>query len=54
VGSVVSGTLSPMLNESIGSALVRTGAGELSVDGARAALKLTPVKPPFVPLPPKP
>jgi aminomethyltransferase len=54
VGEVVSGTLSPVLNESIGSALVRTGAGELSVDVRGTALKLTPVKPPFVPLAPKP
>ena len=54
VGEVVSGTLSPVLNESIGSALVRTGAGELSVDVRGAALKLMPVKPPFVPLAPKP
>ncbi len=53
VGEVMSGTLSPMLNESIGSALVKSGAGELSVDVRGAALKLTPVKPPFVTLPGK-
>lgn len=54
VGEVVSGTLSPVLNESIGSALVRAGAGELSVDVRGTALKLAVVKPPFIPLPPKP
>ena len=53
VGEVMSGTLSPILNESIGSALVRTGAGELSVDVRGTALKLTPTKPPFVTLPAK-
>ncbi|MFT3828248.1 MAG: glycine cleavage system aminomethyltransferase GcvT [Opitutaceae bacterium] len=53
VGEVKSGTLSPVLNESIGSALVATGAGELSVDVRGTPLKLTAVKPPFVPLPAK-
>lgn len=53
VGEVMSGTLSPILNESIGSALVKTGAGELSVDVRGTALKLTPIKPPFVTLPAK-
>jgi aminomethyltransferase len=53
-GAVVSGTLSPILNESIGSALIRSGAGPLSVDVRGAVLKLTAVKPPFVPLPAKP
>ena len=53
VGEVMSGTLSPILNESIGSALVRTGAGELSVDVRGSTLKLTPTKPPFVTLPAK-
>ena len=59
-GQVVSGTLSPILNEAIGSALVAAAslspealakAGALAVDirGARIALQL--VKPPFVPLP---
>jgi aminomethyltransferase len=59
VGTVVSGTLSPILNESIGSALVSSAAlpaagGEvpspLQVDirGARVGLRL--VKPPFVEL----
>jgi aminomethyltransferase len=54
VGAVVSGTLSPVLNESIGSALVRRGAGALAVDVRGATLNLTAVKPPFVLLPPKP
>ncbi|MGH7997365.1 MAG: glycine cleavage system aminomethyltransferase GcvT [Opitutaceae bacterium] len=52
VGRVLSGTLSPMLNEAIGSALVGAAAsgGPLAVDirGARLALHL--VKPPFVEL----
>lgn len=52
VGQVVSGTLSPMLNEAIGSALVRTPAisEPMGVDirGARVNLRL--VKPPFVSL----
>lgn len=54
VGEVVSGTSSPMLNESIGSALVKTGATDLSVDVRGDSIKLTTVKPPFIPLPPKP
>jgi aminomethyltransferase len=54
VGEVISGTMSPILNEAIGSALVRTGAADLSVDVRGDAIKLTAVKPPFVPLPPKP
>lgn len=52
VGQVVSGTLSPMLNEAIGSALVETPAagGPFAVDirGQRVELQL--VRPPFVPL----
>jgi glycine cleavage system T protein (aminomethyltransferase) len=52
VGRVLSGTLSPILNEAIGSALVATAAatGPLTVDirGAQIALQL--VKPPFVAL----
>lgn len=52
VGRVVSGTLSPLLNEAIGSALVSSTAitSPLSVDirGARVHLHL--VKPPFVAL----
>ena len=52
VGLVVSGTLSPILNEAIGSALVTAAAATqpLTVDirGTRIGLQL--VKPPFVPL----
>ena len=52
VGRVLSGTLSPMLNEAIGSALVDVAslASPLEVDirGTRIALQL--VKPPFVAL----
>lgn len=56
VGTVVSGTLSPTLGESIGSALVASaGAGrELAAEVRGARLPLHRVKPPFVPLPPKP
>ena len=52
VGRVVSGTLSPMLNESIGSALVNAGAADqpLAVDIRGAKVDLQLVKPPFVPL----
>ena len=52
VGRVLSGTLSPMLNEAIGSALIDTpaAAGPLEVDIRGAAIALQPVKPPFVPL----
>jgi len=53
VGEVKSGTLSPVLNEAIGSALVKAGATELSVDVRGTAIKLTPVRPPFVTLPAK-
>lgn len=52
VGRVLSGTLSPILNEAIGSALVDTGAAssalEVDIRGTRLPLKV--VKPPFVPL----
>jgi aminomethyltransferase len=52
VGEVLSGTLSPILNEAIGSALVDASAAEspLEVDirGARVGLRI--VKPPFVEL----
>jgi aminomethyltransferase len=52
VGTVVSGTLSPILNEAIGSALVASAAAvaPLAVDirGTKLALKL--VKPPFIEL----
>ncbi|MEO0055074.1 MAG: hypothetical protein RLZZ50_1021 [Verrucomicrobiota bacterium] len=52
VGRVLSGTLSPLLNESIGSALIETGAavGPLSVDIRGTMLALHAAKPPFVPL----
>lgn len=51
-GRVLSGTLSPLLNEAIGSALVDSAAagGALSVDIRGASIALNPVKPPFVPL----
>ncbi|MFI5337028.1 MAG: glycine cleavage system aminomethyltransferase GcvT [Opitutales bacterium] len=52
VGTVVSGTLSPMLNEAIGSALVDAAAahGQLQVDIRGTKLNLALIKPPFVPL----
>ena len=52
VGRVVSGTLSPILNEAIGSALVNTSAAStpLAVDIRGVKLNLTLVKPPFVEL----
>jgi len=52
VGRVLSGTLSPILNEAIGSALVTTAASAqpLSVDIRGARLNLHLVKPPFVEL----
>jgi aminomethyltransferase len=52
VGRVLSGTLSPMLNEAIGSALVDSAAvaAPLHVDLRGAAVNLQLVKPPFVPL----
>jgi aminomethyltransferase len=52
VGVVVSGTLSPIINEAIGSALVDSAAirGPLQVDIRGAKLNLSLVKPPFVPL----
>lgn len=51
-GRVVSGTLSPILNEAIGSALIDAALadGPLSVDIRGTAIALLPVKPPFVPL----
>jgi len=52
VGRVLSGTLSPILNEAIGSALIATGEIsrplEVDIRGARIHLQL--VKPPFVEL----
>ena len=52
VGRVLSGTLSPLLNEAIGSALVATPAASqpLAVDIRGAKLPLQIVTPPFVPL----
>ncbi len=52
LGRVLSGTLSPLLNEAIGSALIESGAalGSLHVDIRGAAVPLHVVKPPFVPL----
>lgn len=52
VGRVVSGTLSPILNEAIGSALVDAAAAAqpLAVDIRGTKLALQPVKPPFVSL----
>ena len=52
VGVVVSGTLSPMLNEAIGSALVDSAAAKnpLAVDIRGTKLNLSLVKPPFVTL----
>lgn len=52
MGTVVSGTLSPMLNEAIGSALVSASAAEhsLMVDIRGTKLNLHLVKPPFVEL----
>lgn len=52
VGKVVSGTLSPLLNEAIGSALVTTAAAAapLAVDIRGTKLNLQLVKPPFVEL----
>jgi len=52
VGRVLSGTLSPLLNEAIGSALVTTAAATqpLAVDIRGTKLNLHLVKPPFVDL----
>ncbi len=52
VGRVLSGTLSPVLNEAIGSALVDAAAAKetLAVDIRGTKLNLQLVKPPFVPL----
>lgn len=52
VGKVLSGTLSPILNEAIGSALVTTASatGTLSVDIRGTLIHLQLVKPPFVEL----
>jgi aminomethyltransferase len=52
VGQVVSGTLSPIINEAIGSALIATTSfkDQLAVDIRGTKLNLQLVKPPFVPL----
>lgn len=52
VGTVVSGTLSPILNEAIGSMHVKTAVldQELAVDLRGKRTVLQPVKPPFLPL----
>ncbi len=52
VGKVLSGTLSPILNEAIGSALVTTAAASapLAVDIRGTLINLQLVKPPFVQL----
>ena len=52
VGRVLSGTLSPILNEAIGSALVTTAAATLplAVDIRGTKINLQVVKPPFVEL----
>ena len=52
VGIVVSGTLSPIINEAIGSALVDAAAAkeQLAVDIRGTKMNLSLVKPPFVPL----
>ena len=52
VGQVVSGTLSPILNEAIGSALLQADAlaQPLAVDIRGTRINLQLVKPPFVPL----
>jgi aminomethyltransferase len=52
LGRVLSGTLSPILNEAIGSALIDAGAplGSLHADIRGTAIPLHIVKPPFVPL----
>jgi len=47
VGTVLSGTFSPMLNESIGSALVDPNAATLSADIRGTLIELKKVKPPF-------
>jgi aminomethyltransferase len=52
VGRVLSGTLSPMLSEAIGSALIETAsaAGPLKVDVRGSLIDLQLVKPPFIEL----
>lgn len=52
IGRVLSGTLSPLLNEAIGSVLIEKAAveGALTVDIRGTNIGLQPVRPPFVPL----
>jgi aminomethyltransferase len=52
VGQVLSGTLSPILQEAIGSALVEAAAATLplAVDVRGTTVPLLLVRPPFVPL----
>jgi aminomethyltransferase len=52
VGTVLSGTLSPVLNEAIGSAIVGTSAAEraLAVDIRGTQIPLNLIKPPFIEL----
>jgi aminomethyltransferase len=56
VGKVLSGTLSPILSEAIGSALVAVAAaaGTLRVDVRGTLIDLHLVKPPFIDLKKKP
>jgi len=56
VGRVLSGTLSPILCEAIGSALVdaRAASGVLRADVRGSLIELHPVKPPFIDLKKKP
>ena len=55
-GSVLSGTLSPILNAPIGSAWLESSllSGPLHADFSGQPEPITLVQPPFVPLPPKP
>ena len=52
VGRVLSGTLSPILCEAIGSALVdaQAASGSLRADVRGSLIELHPVKPPFIDL----
>lgn len=56
VGSVVSGTFSPTLNEAVGSALIEAAhakSDELAVDLRGREFPISRAKPPFVPLKPQ-
>ena len=52
VGQVLSGTLSPILNEAIGSALIDSAATNqpLTAEIRGTAIALHRVQPPFIPL----